>query len=156
LTWKLWFWLQQFSIDSLLTSPTPIHARTKRRAGSPIRAAIGVAMVAIDHHMTPKPSTCFPPMLSAHMPPAICNQNFWIHVQFHSLSTSYKRHTIQMWKLKEVHSDYQFLTKLSSTCSWKRLRCLGRIIRVQFVVGVGEIVLAYPYSKNAALHVGSL
>jgi hypothetical protein len=48
-----------------------MQARTKRRAGSPILAAMGVAMVASDHHITPKPRTCFPPMRSAQIPPAI-------------------------------------------------------------------------------------
>ena len=60
---------------SILTSPTPMQARTKRRAGSPIFAAIGVAIVARDHQMTPNPSTCLPPILSAQIPPAICNDN---------------------------------------------------------------------------------
>lgn len=39
--------------------------------GSPILAAIGVKTVAIDHQTTPKPSTSFPPTLSAHIPPTI-------------------------------------------------------------------------------------
>lgn len=53
------------------TSPIPIKARVISKKGSPILAAIGVSMVAIDHQTTPKPKTSFPPTLSAHMPPTI-------------------------------------------------------------------------------------
>jgi hypothetical protein len=60
-----------------ITSPTPIHARTSNRYGSPSFAATGVATVANDHHITPNAKTCFPPMLSAKIPPAIyMNSNF--------------------------------------------------------------------------------
>lgn len=53
------------------TSPIPMKARIISRKGSPILAAIGVIMVAIDHQTTPKPNTSFPPILSAHIPPTI-------------------------------------------------------------------------------------
>lgn len=48
-----------------------MKARIIRRHGNPSFAAIGVKTVAIDHQTTPKPSTSFPPSLSAHMPPTI-------------------------------------------------------------------------------------
>mmetsp|Transcript_28317 Transcript_28317/g.92451 ORF Transcript_28317/g.92451 Transcript_28317/m.92451 type:complete len:241 (-) Transcript_28317:315-1037(-) len=53
-------------------SPTPMHARAARSAGKPSRAAIGVSIVATDHHTTPNPSTAFPPTRSANTPPATC------------------------------------------------------------------------------------
>lgn len=62
-----------------------MQARTKRRAGSPIFAAIGVAIVARDHQMTPNPSTCLPPMLSAQIPPAICNDNQSLDCHCHNI-----------------------------------------------------------------------
>lgn len=49
-----------------------MKARITSKNGSPILAATGVKTVAIDHQTTPKPSTSFPPSLSAHMPPTIC------------------------------------------------------------------------------------
>jgi hypothetical protein len=48
-----------------------MKARVISKKGSPILAAIGVSIVAIDHQTTPKPKTTFPPILSAHMPPTI-------------------------------------------------------------------------------------
>lgn len=48
-----------------------MKARITSKKGSPSLAAIGVKTVAIDHQTTPKPSTVFPPILSAHMPPTI-------------------------------------------------------------------------------------
>jgi hypothetical protein len=48
-----------------------MKARMTSRKGSPAFAAIGVKTVAIDHQITPKPNTSFPPNLSAHMPPMI-------------------------------------------------------------------------------------
>lgn len=51
-----------------------MKARIASKKGSPMRAAIGVKTVAIDHHTTPKPNTSFPPILSAHMPPTIYNK----------------------------------------------------------------------------------
>ena len=51
-------------------SPMPMHARAASSTGSPICAAKGVAMVAIDHQTTPKPRMRLPPNLSAHTPPA--------------------------------------------------------------------------------------
>lgn len=59
----------------MLTSPTPMKARVTRRNGNPSFAAKGVRAVAIDHQMTPKPRTVFPPTVSAQIPPAICNGN---------------------------------------------------------------------------------
>ena len=56
------------------TSPIPIKARMTSKKGSPILAAIGVRIVAIDHQTTPKPKTSLPPILSAQIPPTICNQ----------------------------------------------------------------------------------
>lgn len=50
----------------------PMKARTTRRNGNPSLAATGVRQVAIDHHTTPNPNTDFPPTVSAHIPPAIC------------------------------------------------------------------------------------
>lgn len=54
-----------------LTSPIPMKARMISKKGSPILAAMGVKIVAIDHQTTPNPSTRFPPSLSAQIPPAI-------------------------------------------------------------------------------------
>lgn len=48
-----------------------MKARTTSKYGSPNLAAIGVKIVAKDHQITPKPSTSFPPILSAHIPPTI-------------------------------------------------------------------------------------
>lgn len=45
------------------------------KKGRPALAATGVKTVAIDHQATPKPSTCFPPILSAHMPPTIYSES---------------------------------------------------------------------------------
>ena len=57
----------------MVTSPIPMKARTTRRNGKPSFAATGVRAVAMDHQTTPKPRTVFPPTVSAHIPPAICN-----------------------------------------------------------------------------------
>lgn len=48
-----------------------MKARIISKNGRPIFAATGVKIVAMDHQTTPKPSTTLPPILSAHMPPAI-------------------------------------------------------------------------------------
>lgn len=58
-------------ITEYFTSPIPMKARIMSKHGSPTLAAIGVKTVAIDHQITPKPSTSFPPILSAHIPPRI-------------------------------------------------------------------------------------
>lgn len=53
----------------------PINARATSRKGNPSLAAMGVRTVATDHQITPNPNTCFPPTVSAHIPPAICKKN---------------------------------------------------------------------------------
>ncbi|CAJ2640253.1 unnamed protein product [Trifolium pratense] len=52
-----------------------MNARATRRKGNPSLAATGVRIVATDHQMTPNAKTCFPPTVSAHIPPAICNKS---------------------------------------------------------------------------------
>mmetsp|Transcript_2369 Transcript_2369/g.6385 ORF Transcript_2369/g.6385 Transcript_2369/m.6385 type:complete len:335 (-) Transcript_2369:531-1535(-) len=53
-------------------SPIPIMTRTNARTEIPMPAANGVSAVASDHHTTPRPSTYFPPYLSARTPPSTC------------------------------------------------------------------------------------
>lgn len=61
-----------------------MKARATRRKGNPSLAATGVRIVAMDHQTTPNPNTCFPPTVSAHIPPAICNKHLPMH-QNHDL-----------------------------------------------------------------------
>lgn len=53
-------------------SPMPMQARAASSTGRPMEAAMGVAMVARDHQMTPNPKIRLPPYLSAQTPPATC------------------------------------------------------------------------------------
>lgn len=69
------------------TSPIPIKARITSKNGSPILAAIGVRIVAIDHQITPKPNTSLPPILSAQIPPTICRFQ-----KAHDSSTTHGKH----------------------------------------------------------------
>lgn len=63
-----------------------MKARTTRRKGRPSLAATGVRAVAIDHQTTPKPSTVFPPTVSAQIPPAIWIMGYvYGHIILHGI-----------------------------------------------------------------------